>query len=67
VLSSKTSSLQTQQTGNTKQQDKVSDRLTLIEARLRKQYTALDTKMSSLTALSTYVTQQVAQWNKSTD
>ena len=40
--------------------------ITLIESRLRKQYTALDTKISSLTTLGNYVTQQIAQWNKST-
>lgn len=67
VLGTKTSSLQDQKATNTKSQDKLSDRLTLVEDRMRKQYTALDTKMASLNALSAYVTQQVASWNKSTD
>ncbi|RYF68597.1 MAG: flagellar hook protein, partial [Comamonadaceae bacterium] len=66
TLAGKTQSLQTQKTANTRDQARVSDRLTLTEARLRKQYTALDTQMASLTALNTYVTQQIAQWNKST-
>ncbi len=66
VLGTKTSSLQDQKASNTKNQDKLSDRLTLVEDRMRKQYTALDTKMASLNALSAYVTQQVATWNKST-
>lgn len=44
----------------------MNDRLTLVESRLRKQYTSLDTKMASLTTLGNYVTQQIAQWNKST-
>ena len=44
----------------------MNDRLTTTEARLRKQYSTLDASMSSLTALNTYVTQQIAQWNKST-
>jgi flagellar hook-associated protein 2 len=37
-----------------------------LEAQLSKTYSALDVKMASLTALSDYVTQQVAQWNKTT-
>ena len=67
MLGSKTGSLRDQKTSNTKSQEKLSDRLTLVEERMRKQYTALDTKMASLNALSAYVTQQVATWNKSTD
>lgn len=65
-LTGKTSSLQAQKSGNGREQDRVSDRLTLTEARLRKQYSALDTTVSSMTALNTYITQQIAQWNKST-
>jgi flagellar hook-associated protein 2 len=38
----------------------------LLEERLKKQYSALDTKMASLTALNSYVAQQVTTWNKST-
>lgn len=49
---------------NGDEQDKVNNRATLLEARLTKTYTALDAKMATLTALSDYVTQQVAQWNK---
>ncbi|MEY4265631.1 MAG: hypothetical protein RIS90_166 [Pseudomonadota bacterium] len=52
---------------NTDEQLKVTDRADAVEARLRKTYSALDTKMGALTALSDYVTQQVATWNKSTD
>ncbi|MET0208100.1 MAG: flagellar filament capping protein FliD, partial [Burkholderiaceae bacterium] len=66
VLAGKTESLQAQKSGNGKQQDRVSDRLTITEARLRKQYATLDTTMASMTALNTYITQQIAQWNKST-
>jgi flagellar hook-associated protein 2 len=51
---------------NTKEQAKVNDRATLFEARLRKQYSALDAQMAQLNALNSYVTQQVATWNKST-
>ncbi|RYY91989.1 MAG: flagellar cap protein FliD, partial [Comamonadaceae bacterium] len=67
LLGSKTTSLQSQKTLNNKSQDKLGDRLTLVEERMRKQYTALDTRMASLNALGAYVAQQVASWNKSTD
>jgi flagellar hook-associated protein 2 len=50
---------------NTAEQDKVNDRAALVEKRLRAQYTALDTKMASLSSLSSYINQQVASWNKS--
>lgn len=66
VLSGKTDALDVQKKANSKDQARVNDRLTLTEARLRKQYTALDTQMSKLSALNTYIAQQVAQWNKST-
>jgi flagellar hook-associated protein 2 len=51
---------------NGKQQDTLSTRLADTETRLRAQYSALDTKMASLNSLSSYITQQIAQWNKST-
>ncbi len=51
---------------NADEQTRVSDRAAAVEVRLRKQYTALDTQMASLTALNAYVAQQVTTWNKST-
>ncbi len=65
MLAAKTASLQAQKTDNGKQQDAINSRLTTVEANLRKQYTDLDTQMASLTALNTYITQQIAAWNKS--
>ena len=67
VLETKLTALNSASKRNTAEQDKVNDRASIVEARLRTQYTALDTKMSSLNALSSYVTQQVTQWNKSSD
>ncbi|MEO8187544.1 MAG: flagellar filament capping protein FliD [Burkholderiaceae bacterium] len=64
-LTEKTAALQARKTGLNKDQDRLSNRLSLTEDRLRKQYGALDTKMSSLTALNNYISQQVAQWNRS--
>lgn len=51
---------------NSKEQTKVNDRATLVEARLRRQYSALDAQMGQLSALNAYVAQQVTLWNKST-
>jgi len=65
-LSGKTKSIQSQIASNQKDQDNLSDRLTAIEARIKAQYTALDTTMSNANALSKYVTQQITTWNKST-
>ena len=39
-------------------------RLAQTQKRLEAQYSALDAKLGSLNGLSSYVTAQVAQWNK---
>lgn len=62
----KEKALQLQLNNNTKEQTKVNDRASSVEARLRKTYTSLDSKMASLNALNAYVAQQVTTWNKST-
>lgn len=49
---------------NDKRVGQLSDRSAANEARLRAQYSALDTKMGQLTSLSNYMTQQIAQFNK---
>jgi flagellar hook-associated protein 2 len=66
VFQSRTDSIQASVTRNNKSQDAMQKRLTLTEARLRAQYSALDTKMASLNNLSSYMTQQITQYNKST-
>jgi len=66
LLTNRTSGLATTLSSNTKRQTEIEERLARTESRLRAQYTALDTKMASLTTLSTYITQQIANWNKST-
>lgn len=65
ALSTRTSGLSTSLSLNQKRQDEINNRLALTEARLRAQYTSLDTSMASLNALNTYITNQVAAWNKS--
>lgn len=65
LMNNKTDALNAASKRNTTEQDKVNDRAALVEKRLRAQYTALDAKMGSLTALNSYISQQVAAWNKS--
>lgn len=65
AFESRTSSLNIRLSRNTKSQDDMSQRLSLTEARMRAQYTALDSKMAQLNGLSSYVTQQFAVFNKS--
>ncbi|WOB09809.1 flagellar filament capping protein FliD [Piscinibacter gummiphilus] len=64
-LTSKTEGLNTTLKLNQKRQDELTDRLALTEARLRAQYTTLDTNMAKMSALNSYITNQVAAWNKS--
>ena len=45
---------------NQDRREQLEDRLTLVEKRLRAQYTSLDKQMASLNSLSSYVTQQLA-------
>ena len=66
LVVNKAASLQKSLTDNTAAQTKVNDKAALFETRLRAQYTALDVQMAQLNSLNAYVTQQVANWNKST-
>ena len=64
MLTTRTAGLNTSLTSNTKRQDEENTRLAATQARLQAQYSALDTQIASLTALNTYVTQQLTNWNK---
>ena len=64
ALGSKTASLELQQRANNKDQDRINDRLGAIEARIRRQYEALDVVMANSNALSSYMSQQITQWNR---
>jgi flagellar hook-associated protein 2 len=66
LLTSRITGLNTKLSANQKDQDKLNLRLDATKARLQAQYTALDAKMASIGTLSTYITQQIANWNKST-
>lgn len=63
-VTSKSAALQGSITRNSNDQDKVNARAAVVEAQLNKQYSALDAQMAQLNGLSSYVTAQLAQWNK---
>ncbi len=52
---------------NTREQSRLNDKIARVEAQLNRRYSALDVQLNSLNALNSYVTQQVAQWNRSTN
>ena len=52
---------------NAKDVQAVEDRVSRLEANLTARYVALDTKMSTLNALNSYISQQVTTWNKSSN
>ena len=65
TVTTKTTALHDALNRNSDEQNTVSDRATRVEAQLRKQYSALDTQMAQLQSLGSYVTAQLATWNKS--
>lgn len=64
TLKTRTEGLQKSIDLNKDRQDQFTERLADIEKRLRSQYTALDAQMGKLNGLSSYWTQQMAQYNK---
>lgn len=66
AVTNKSSALQASIKRNSDDQERVTDRAARVETQLYRQYTALDAQMAQLTALSSYVTAQLAVWNKST-
>jgi len=63
-LASRNDGLKGELSRNSKQQDDMQTHLDATQARLTAQYQALDTTMSKMNALSSYVTQQVALMQK---
>ena len=64
-LTTRQSGLQAEISRNKKRQSEFEERIARTETRLRARYAALDTQMANLSALSGYVSQQVAAWSKS--
>jgi flagellar hook-associated protein 2 len=65
-FSTKDASLKRALDANAKDQKSVNDKATRVEASLNRRYSALDAQMATLNGLSSYVSQQVTLWNKST-
>lgn len=64
IVSSRRDGLNQRLRRNQDEQERMDDRLALVEARLQAQYTALDRQMASLTGLNQYVTQQMQMLSK---
>lgn len=64
AITSREDGLRKLKTLNSDRQQQLEDRASATEARLRKQYQALDTNMARLNSLSNYVSQQITNWNK---
>jgi flagellar hook-associated protein 2 len=64
-VTNKTTAIQGAISRNTDDQDRVTARAARIETQLYRQYSALDSQMVKLNALGSYVTAQLAIWNKS--
>lgn len=64
-LSARSDGLRSRLNRNGDEQDRLETRVSQIQARLLRQYQALDASMSQLNGLSSYVTQQITALNKS--
>lgn len=67
LLDGRSDGLQERLKSNQRQRERLEDRISLTEQRLLRQYTALDARLGQLNGLSAYMTQQIAQFNRSTD
>lgn len=67
TLSTRSDALKSASDRNTKEQERMSDRIGKTQARLEAQYSRLDASMGKLSALSNYMNQQVTQWNNTKD
>ena len=63
-ITTRTEGLRKLMTQNTGDQSRLNDRVDQFQKRLVAQYTAMDSNLSKLTALSNYVTQSLASMNK---
>ncbi|MDY0106573.1 MAG: flagellar filament capping protein FliD [Giesbergeria sp.] len=64
LMNNKADALDSAVKRNASEQEKVNNRAAVVEKRLRAQYSALDAKMGSLSALNSYISAQVSQWNR---
>lgn len=64
TVTNKTTAIQGSITRNTDEQGRVNDRAARVQTMLLKQYSSLDTVVSRYQGLNSYVSSQIAQWNK---
>lgn len=67
VLTTKEQSIKSSIDRNTREQERLAERVSRTEERLLAQYSRLDTQLAQLTALSNFVSQQVVLWNNQTN
>lgn len=67
LLTQRSSGLQAAVQRNEKDQARMETRVQAVQQRLLRQYGALDSQLGRLSSLSSYVSQQVANWNKSSE
>ncbi len=63
-VTTRTQGLRDSITRNDKQAARLEERVAQVQARLLRQYSALDTNLTRLNGLNSYITQQVTAWNK---
>ena len=64
LMSNKTEGIQRLIDRNNNDQDRINDRVSRVEKRLLAQYNAMDMAVGKLSSLNSFVTQQIALWNK---
>ncbi len=67
TLTSRVEGLRSSITRNEKDQQRYEDRVAATQARLLRQYSALDLTLNKLNGLNSYISQQITNWNKSKD
>jgi len=65
TVSTRSQGLRDSITRNERQAARMEERVLQTQARLERQYSALDTSLTKLSGLNSYITQQIANWNKS--
>ena len=65
MVSTKTEGIQRSIDRNGREQERVNERATRVEAQLLRQYNAMDATVGRLNGLNAFVSQQIALWNKS--
>ena len=67
TLTSRSSGIKDSIRRNERDQQQLEDRVARTQARLTRQYSALDTNLNRLNGLSTYMNQQITNWNKTSN